>query len=122
MNDRYNELWNLDEQEGEYLNLYDGVLEADYGSDRNEWAYRPSASQAFSITVVVVTEAYNESITLVPEDEAKIIAIELLTSVAYAINGNGGNFKPRSDEWQANLWAYFARLAGGYLWEDLNVE
>lgn len=105
------------------LNLLEGCKNADYsGKTANEWVYRLSASQSFAIAVSLVTGSYDADYTGVPEDQAKEMAIKLLSSVAYANIANGGHYQQWGDDWQANLWAYFTGISAWYLWDDLNEE
>lgn len=114
----FNEKKNLDEDQGEYYNLY----KASGNSGVNEYVYRFPATQAFGIAVSLRTGIYDEAVTGVSAEQAKEITLKLVTSVAYAHKANGGNFRSWGDDWQAAHWAFYAGYTAWLYWDELSAE
>ncbi|MBB5785641.1 NEW3 domain-containing protein [Jiangella mangrovi] len=95
-------------QTGEYLDL-GGV---------GEGHIRPPGSAALGLATVLATGAYDAAATGVPEEQAREVAVRLITSIAYRHEANSAG--GWGTEWQSALWAFNAAFGGWLLWDDLS--
>lgn len=95
-------------QTGDYLDL-GGV---------GEGQIRPPGSAALGLATVLATGAYDAAATGVPEQQARDVAVRLITSIAYQHEANSGGW---GTEWQSALWAFNAAFGGWLLWDDLSA-
>lgn len=96
-------------QAGEYLDL----------GGSGEQQIRQPASEALALAISLQTGAYDPTATGVPEQDARRIAIRLISSIAYHhVANTGGGW---GHDWQTALWAYFAGSAGWLMWSDLDT-
>lgn len=85
-----------------------------------EGQIRPPGSAALGLATALATGAYDAAATGVPEEQAREVAIRLITSIAYRheANSSGG----WGTTWQSALWAFNAAFGGWLLWDDLTAE
>lgn len=98
-----------------------GYLELKSKAINNERRYRLPAGMAFGIAISIKTEAYDQHITGVPEQEALNKAIKLLSAVAFDHQSNPGR-KVWGSDWQAAHWAYYCGYASWLLWEEITQK
>jgi hypothetical protein len=98
-------------QTGRYLDL---------GGDAEE-NVRPPASAVMSLAVTLATGAYDPGRTGVSTDQARAVAVRLLTSLAYRHRANqfGDGW---GDQWQSALWAADTAVASWLLWDELTPD
>lgn len=96
-------------QTGAYLDL----------GGTGEQQIRQPASEALALAISLQTNAYDAAVTGVSADQARQVAVRLISSIAYhhLANTAGG----WGDDWQTALWAYFAGSAGWLMWDDLDA-
>jgi hypothetical protein len=80
---------------------------------------RPPGSEALALATSVATGAYDQDATGHPEQQARHVAVRLLTSIAYHHKANTSN--GWGEDWQSALWAFNAAFAGWLLWDDLDA-
>lgn len=94
-------------QSGDYLDL----------GGTGEGNIRPPGSEALALATSVATGAYDEDVVGAPLEEAREVAVDIVTSIAYRHESNlpGG----WGTAWQSALWAFNAAFGGWLLWDDL---
>lgn len=112
VNDWYRSVKKFGEQNGRYL---------DFGGT-TEHFIRPVSHQAFALAVALRFNVYDAGITGKTAEEARAIALRLISSLAGNHKAVKGEDTGWGDEWQSAWWASQAAFAAWLLWDDLDAE
>ena len=83
---------------------------------------RAPASAAYGLAVLLQTGAYDETITGVPQKEARRRVAALIKGVAASYAGTEKSPKGWGNQWQSALWAALLGQAGWMVWDNLDPE
>ena len=112
VNDWYRSVKKFGEQNGRYLDF----------RGTTEHFIRPVSHQAFALAVALRFNVYDAGITGKTAEEARAIALRLISSLAGNHKAVKGEDTGWGDEWQSAWWASQAAFAAWLLWDDLDAE